>query len=164
MPLDDAAMNMTAKQRMLTALDGGVPDRLPVTTHFLMPHFLNASMGGMSEDGVLRRLRLGPDHVHHAAPSRPDARRVLRSGSGHAGLPGKPADRQRPLARALRGDCRAEAPHHPLPLRHAQGHAEHGSGGRSLYGLGGRAAGEGETRHRPDRPSTSRPRSATWRP
>ena len=39
-------MRMTSKKRMLTALDGGMPDRLPVTTHFLMPHFLNTCMGG----------------------------------------------------------------------------------------------------------------------
>ena len=38
-------MAMTSKQRMLTALDGGMPDRLPVTTHFLMPQFLEACMG-----------------------------------------------------------------------------------------------------------------------
>jgi uroporphyrinogen decarboxylase len=42
-------MNMTSKQRMLITLDGGIADRLPVTTHFLMPSFLNNCMGGMSE-------------------------------------------------------------------------------------------------------------------
>jgi hypothetical protein len=31
---------MTSRERMLTALGGGMPDRLPVTTHFLMPKFL----------------------------------------------------------------------------------------------------------------------------
>ena len=41
-------MSMTAKQRMLITLDGGKPDRLPVTTHFLMPQFLNTCMAGMS--------------------------------------------------------------------------------------------------------------------
>lgn len=39
---------MTSKQRMLTALEGGVPDRLPVTTHHVMPYFLEHTMNGMS--------------------------------------------------------------------------------------------------------------------
>ncbi len=39
---------MTSRQRMLTALTGGVPDRLPVTTHHVMPYFLEKYMGGMS--------------------------------------------------------------------------------------------------------------------
>ena len=41
-------MNMTSKQRMLTALDRGVPDRLPVTTHHLMQYFLDKYLGGIS--------------------------------------------------------------------------------------------------------------------
>jgi uroporphyrinogen-III decarboxylase len=39
---------MTPKQRMLTALQGGVPDRLPVTTHHVMPYFLENTMQGMT--------------------------------------------------------------------------------------------------------------------
>jgi hypothetical protein len=39
---------MTSKQRMITAFDGGIPDRLPVTTHHVMPYFLNKYMGGIS--------------------------------------------------------------------------------------------------------------------
>ena len=31
---------MNSRERLLTALDGGQPDRLPVTTHHLMPYFL----------------------------------------------------------------------------------------------------------------------------
>ena len=38
---------MTSRQRMLTALTGGVPDRLPVTTHHVMPYFLDKYMGGI---------------------------------------------------------------------------------------------------------------------
>jgi hypothetical protein len=33
---------MTSRERLLTALSRGVPDRLPVTTHHLMPTFLQA--------------------------------------------------------------------------------------------------------------------------
>ncbi|MEW6579302.1 MAG: hypothetical protein AB1435_08910 [Chloroflexota bacterium] len=39
---------MTSRQRMLTALTGGVPDCLPVTTHHVMLYFLNRYMGGIS--------------------------------------------------------------------------------------------------------------------
>lgn len=39
---------VTAKKRLLTALDGGRPDRLPVTTHHLMSYFLNKYTGGMN--------------------------------------------------------------------------------------------------------------------
>ena len=39
---------MTSRQRMLTALTGGVPDRLPVTTHHVMTYFLDRYMGGIS--------------------------------------------------------------------------------------------------------------------
>lgn len=38
---------MTSRQRMLTALTGGVPDRLPVTTHHVMLAFLQKYMGGI---------------------------------------------------------------------------------------------------------------------
>ena len=44
------ADSMTSRQRLLAALDRKVPDRLPVTNHFVMPHFLNKYMGGISED------------------------------------------------------------------------------------------------------------------
>ncbi|MCX6619822.1 MAG: hypothetical protein NTY38_01830, partial [Acidobacteria bacterium] len=39
---------MTSKQRLLTALTGGIPDRLPVTTHHVMPYFLDKYLGGAS--------------------------------------------------------------------------------------------------------------------
>ena len=42
-------MTMTSRERLLIALNGGIPDRLPVTTHHLMPYFLDKSMGGISE-------------------------------------------------------------------------------------------------------------------
>ena len=38
----------TAKKRLLTALDRGIPDRLPVTTHHVMPSFLEARLKGLS--------------------------------------------------------------------------------------------------------------------
>ncbi|UCG86482.1 MAG: hypothetical protein JSW71_21720 [Gemmatimonadota bacterium] len=40
---------MNSRERLLTALDGGQPDRLPATTHHLMPYFLQTYMNGISE-------------------------------------------------------------------------------------------------------------------
>jgi uroporphyrinogen decarboxylase len=39
---------MSSKQRMLTALNGGAPDRLPVTGHFVVPSYLDKHMAGIS--------------------------------------------------------------------------------------------------------------------
>ena len=146
------AMTMTCKQRMLTALDGGVPDRLPVTTHFIMPRFLEDCMGGISEEEFFDVS--GWDPITYTTPHRPapNCRRILRPGTGRAGLPGKLADRHRQLAGAFRAGFRAEVSGHAIPLRHAQGHFEHGARIRSLHYLGRRAADQGETRHRFDRP------------
>ena len=41
-------MIMTSRERMLAALNRQVPDRLPVTSHHVMPYFLNTYMGGIS--------------------------------------------------------------------------------------------------------------------
>jgi len=51
---------VTSRERLLRALDGGQPDRLPVTTHHLMPYFLNSYMDGISEDEFFRRFGLDP--------------------------------------------------------------------------------------------------------
>lgn len=40
---------MTSKERMLTALSKGKPDRLPVTVHQWQPYHLKHYMDGMSE-------------------------------------------------------------------------------------------------------------------
>ncbi len=40
--------SMSSKKRLLTALQRKIPDRLPVTTHHVMPSFLQARMRGIS--------------------------------------------------------------------------------------------------------------------
>jgi len=40
-------MEMTPRQRMITALEGGQPDRLPVTTHHVQPYFLDKYLDGI---------------------------------------------------------------------------------------------------------------------
>jgi hypothetical protein len=61
---------MTSRQRLLAALDRRVPDRLPVTTHHLMPSFL-AAMGGLSERQFFDRF--GLDAIRWVAAVRHDA-------------------------------------------------------------------------------------------
>jgi uroporphyrinogen-III decarboxylase len=39
---------LTSKQRLLTALQGGIPDRLPVTTHHVMTSYLDSYLDGAS--------------------------------------------------------------------------------------------------------------------
>ena len=41
-------MAITSRERMLSAIQCKIPDRLPVTTHHLMPYFLNKYMKGIS--------------------------------------------------------------------------------------------------------------------
>jgi len=51
---------MTSKERMLTALRGEIPDRLPVTTHHLMPSFLKQYMNGANDQEFFDRFGLDP--------------------------------------------------------------------------------------------------------
>ena len=62
---------MTSKQRMLTALNGGIPDRLPVTSHHVMSYFLKRYMNGMTTqeffdhfnlDAILWTVPIAADH------------------------------------------------------------------------------------------------------
>ena len=48
---------MNSRQRLLAALDRRTPDRLPATTHHLMPSFLSA-LGGLSELQFFDRFEL----------------------------------------------------------------------------------------------------------
>ena len=55
---------MTPRARLLTALGRGMPDRLPATTHHLMPSFLRAA--GLSERAFFDRYDL--DAIHWTTP------------------------------------------------------------------------------------------------
>jgi uroporphyrinogen-III decarboxylase len=61
---------MTSRQRMLTALTGGVPDRLPVTTHHVMAYFLDKYMQGISAYEFFDRFEL--DAWLWTVPYKPD--------------------------------------------------------------------------------------------
>lgn len=64
---------MTPKQRFVTTLTHGVPDRLPVTTHHVMPSFLKNFMGGAGNDEFFDRFGLDP--IRWVPSSRPDESR-----------------------------------------------------------------------------------------
>ncbi|MGA2624751.1 MAG: uroporphyrinogen decarboxylase family protein [Bacteroidota bacterium] len=51
---------MDSKQRFLAVLSGALPDRLPVTTHHVMPSFLKRSMNGISNDEFFDYFGLDP--------------------------------------------------------------------------------------------------------
>jgi uroporphyrinogen-III decarboxylase len=61
---------MTSRQRMLTALQGRVPDRLPVTTHHVMLSFLDKTLGGISYHEFFDRYDL--DAYVWTVPYKPD--------------------------------------------------------------------------------------------
>ena len=51
---------MTSKERYLKVLHGEIPDRLPVTTHHIMPYFLNKYLNGKSNDEFFDYFGLDP--------------------------------------------------------------------------------------------------------
>lgn len=65
--------SMSPRQRLVTALDRGVPDRLPVTTHHVMPYFLEHYLGGADNDAFFERFGLDP--IVWTCASKPDAAR-----------------------------------------------------------------------------------------
>jgi uroporphyrinogen decarboxylase len=64
---------MTSKQRLLAALRSEAPDRLPATTHHLMPYFLQTYLGGVDNDAFFERFGLDP--IRWVVPHRPDPSR-----------------------------------------------------------------------------------------
>ena len=42
-------LSLTSRERHLAAIERRVPDRLPVTNHFVMPYFLKKHMNGISD-------------------------------------------------------------------------------------------------------------------
>ena len=51
---------MTPKQRFIAALTHQKPDRLPVTTHHVMPYFLSKCMNGISNDEFFAQTGIDP--------------------------------------------------------------------------------------------------------
>jgi hypothetical protein len=63
-------MTMTSRQRLITALTRGIPDRLPVVTHHVMPDFLNRCMGGIDTRAFFDQFNF--DGILWTVPHRPD--------------------------------------------------------------------------------------------
>jgi len=59
---------LTSKQRMLTAINGGIPDRLPVTTHHLMTSYLSEYVGGIGDQEFFEQV--GMDAIRWILPFR----------------------------------------------------------------------------------------------
>lgn len=53
-------MSMTSRQRLVTAIEGGIPDRLPATTHHVMPYFLETYLDGIDYLRFFDRFGLDP--------------------------------------------------------------------------------------------------------
>ena len=51
---------MDSRERLLTALDGKCPDRLPATTHHVMEYFLNTYMNGCDNQQFFSQMGLDP--------------------------------------------------------------------------------------------------------
>lgn len=64
---------MTSKERMTTAIDRGIPDRLPVTTHHVMPYFTQKHLGGASPEEFFDRFEL--DAIQWLVPVKADPSR-----------------------------------------------------------------------------------------
>ncbi len=61
---------MTSKQRLLAAIQKKVPDRMPVTTHHVMPFFLDKYLDGANNDEFFDLF--GFDPILWTVPHRPD--------------------------------------------------------------------------------------------
>lgn len=62
---------MTSRERLLSAILHEIPDRLPVTTHHVMPAFLESHLGGATSGEFFDRF--GLDAIVWTVPHRPDA-------------------------------------------------------------------------------------------
>jgi uroporphyrinogen-III decarboxylase len=72
---------MTPKERFSAALQGKKPDRLPVTTHHVMPFFLKKYMEGISNDQFFETFGLDP--IRWLTVYRPDADKGEYFDPGH---------------------------------------------------------------------------------
>lgn len=61
---------MTPKERLVCALDGQKPDRLPVTTHHIMSYFLDKYLGGITSEQFFDKF--GLDAIRWILPVKPD--------------------------------------------------------------------------------------------
>ncbi len=77
---------MTHRERLLSAVDRKKPDRLPVTTHHIMPYFLDKYMKGISAEEFFDYFKM--DAVSWVIPVLPDVSRgeYFEPGQGKPGF------------------------------------------------------------------------------
>jgi hypothetical protein len=75
---------MTSRQRLLAALNGDIPDRLPATTHHVMPYFLENSMNNISDQEFLDHFKL--DAVMWIQSTEPDPEKGEFVSYEHGGI------------------------------------------------------------------------------
>ena len=73
--------SLTSKQRMLTALARGVPDRLPVTTHHVMKYFLGTYLDGKTDREFFDAF--GLDAYHWTVPIQGEPGKSWLDEDGH---------------------------------------------------------------------------------
>ena len=143
---------MNSKERLLTAIKGGKPDRLPATTHHLMPYFLDKYLGGMSNREFFDHFGLDAIHLDLAAPPRPATRASTttrrRASWAFWKAAGSPATTGASRPRTL-PDPKYKTTRYTF--HHARGHSHHGAAVQRAHRLGHRAPDQGEEGHRPDR-------------
>lgn len=72
---------MEARERLVTAYDRGIPDRLPVTTHHVMDYFLQRYLGGMSVPAFFDHFGLDPIRWIGPVTCNPEAGEELLEGN-----------------------------------------------------------------------------------
>ena len=99
---------MTSKERMVTALTRGVPDRLPITTRNVMPYFLERFMPGTDTQAFFDHFGLDP--ITWVLAHKPDERKGDFADPTATGEPGFLEARQ-----AFSDDWRIESESVPSP-------------------------------------------------
>ncbi len=77
---------MHSKDRFIITLDGGMADRMPVTTHHIMPSFLNHHMNGISDQEFFDFLGIDPINWVMAYQCSPDKGEYFDPGHTHLGF------------------------------------------------------------------------------
>jgi hypothetical protein len=103
---------MSPKQRLVAALERRPPDRLPATTHHVMPHFLRRHLGGVSNDEFFATFGLDP--IHWIQAHRADTAAGARLDPDHR--PGSCLEARRAVSDTWRVEVE-DVPHPEFPTR-----------------------------------------------
>ena len=136
---------------MLAALNGTGPDRLPVTTHHIMPYYLDHCLDGMSERAFWDEFDLDAycwTMPHKPAPGSNDYPDPLQTKIGFLESHRVANDSWRVFEQDVSKDGRKLTRYNFVTPR---GAPRRGDRSRGVHGLGARAAGQTQARYRPHR-------------